>query len=162
GVLVGFRHGSMPWTSALSSLRASLAMIAPYPRVRGRGRVVLWVERRRRDRRDTAPSGPAVSRRERACSCPRDLSGSAPMRRATAGVLLLGAVSTCLPGLVFPVGAQDRGALYRSVNPSVVVIRARGRDVEASGLTRFLETGSGVLVSADGKVMTAAHVVQAM
>jgi serine protease Do len=84
------------------------------------------------------------------------------MRRATAGVLLLGAVSTCLPGLVFPVGAQDRGALYRSVNPSVVVIRARGRDVEASGLTRFLETGSGVLVSADGKVMTAAHVVQAM
>jgi len=45
----------------------------------------------------------------------------------------------------------------------VVVIRAKGRDVEgAGGLTRFNETGSGVLISADGKVMTAAHVVHAM
>jgi hypothetical protein len=62
------------------------------------------------------------------------------MRRATAGVLLLGAASMCLPGLVPQAAGQDRGALYRSVNPSVVVIRARGRDVDASGLTRFLET----------------------
>jgi serine protease Do len=49
------------------------------------------------------------------------------------------------------------------VNPSVVVVRAKGRDVEGSGgLTRFNETGAGVLISADGKVMTAAHVVHAM
>jgi S1-C subfamily serine protease len=34
--------------------------------------------------------------------------------------------------------------------------------VTASGQTRFAETGSGVLISADGKVMTAAHVVHAM
>jgi len=35
------------------------------------------------------------------------------------------------------------------------VIRAKGQDVEGpGGLTRFTETGSGVLVSADGKVMT--------
>jgi serine protease Do len=44
----------------------------------------------------------------------------------------------------------------------VVVIRARGRDVEARGETQFAETGSGVLVSPDGKVMTAAHVVHSM
>jgi serine protease Do len=49
------------------------------------------------------------------------------------------------------------------VNASVVVIRAKGSDVEgAGGLTRFSETGSGVLVSADGKIMTAAHVVHSM
>jgi S1-C subfamily serine protease len=34
--------------------------------------------------------------------------------------------------------------------------------VTAGGQTRFNETGSGVLVSSDGKVMTAAHVVHAM
>jgi S1-C subfamily serine protease len=43
-----------------------------------------------------------------------------------------------------------------------VVVRAKGRDVTAGGTTRFTETGSGVLISADGKVMTAAHVVHAM
>jgi len=44
----------------------------------------------------------------------------------------------------------------------VVVIRAKGHEVAASGQTRFNETGSGVLISPDGKVMTAAHVVHAM
>ena len=42
------------------------------------------------------------------------------------------------------------------------MIRAKGRDVSNVGVTRFSETGSGVLISADGKVMTAAHVVNAM
>jgi S1-C subfamily serine protease len=66
--------------------------------------------------------------------------------------------------LAFPGGArgQSMGDLFRQVNPSVVVIRAKGSDVASSGLTRFVETGSGVLVSADGKIMTAAHVVHAM
>jgi serine protease Do len=59
--------------------------------------------------------------------------------------------------------APSMGDVFRKVNPSVVVIRAKGRDVEgAGGLTRFNETGSGVLISADGKVMTAAHVVHSM
>jgi serine protease Do len=59
--------------------------------------------------------------------------------------------------------AQTLGDVFRLVNPSVVVIRAKGSDVEgAGGLTRFTETGSGVLVSADGKIMTAAHVVHSM
>ena len=61
-----------------------------------------------------------------------------------------------------PAGAQTVREVFQKVAPSVAVIRARGRDVEASGETRFTETGSGVLISADGKVMTAAHVVHSM
>lgn len=51
---------------------------------------------------------------------------------------------------------------YRRVSTSVVVIRARGQEVTAEGTVRFKEIGSGVLISADGKVATAAHVVQTM
>ena len=59
--------------------------------------------------------------------------------------------------------AQDVQELFRKINPSVVVIRAKGRDVTAArGLVTFHEIGSGVLVSRDGKVMTAAHVAHAM
>ena len=58
--------------------------------------------------------------------------------------------------------AQDAEDLFRKVNSSVLVIRAKGRDVGARGLFTFTEVGSGVLISADGKVMTAAHVVHAM
>ena len=61
-----------------------------------------------------------------------------------------------------PAGAQDLTGLFRQVSPSVVVIRARGHEVTAAGQSRFTETGSGVLISSDGKVMTAAHVVHAM
>ena len=58
--------------------------------------------------------------------------------------------------------AQTPGEVFRKVTPSVVVIKARGTEVTAGGQVRFLETGSGVLISADGKVMTAAHVVHSM
>jgi S1-C subfamily serine protease len=61
-----------------------------------------------------------------------------------------------------PVAAQTVREVFEKVIPSVVVIRAKGRDVEASGETRFAETGSGVLISSDGRVMTAAHVVHTM
>ncbi len=37
-----------------------------------------------------------------------------------------------------------------------------GRDISSSGEVRFNEIGSGVLISQDGNVMTAAHVVHAM
>jgi S1-C subfamily serine protease len=74
--------------------------------------------------------------------------------------LLVVALSLGFPG---PASAQSVGEVFKKVAPSVVVIRARGRDVSASsGLTSFNETGSGVLISSDGKVMTAAHVVHAM
>ena len=75
-------------------------------------------------------------------------------------LLLLATLGTLVPPA--PAGAQVVGDVFRRVSPSVVVIRSRGRDVAESGLVRFGEVGSGVLVSADGKVMTAAHVVQAM
>jgi serine protease Do len=52
--------------------------------------------------------------------------------------------------------------LFTRVSPTVLVVRSKGRDVGAGGITRFTETGSGVLVSSDGKVMTAAHVVNGM
>ena len=59
--------------------------------------------------------------------------------------------------------AQTVGEVFRKVNVSVVVIRAKGRDVAAGGdAVRFNEIGSGVLISGDGRIMTAAHVVHAM
>ena len=41
--------------------------------------------------------------------------------------------------------AQTARDVFRKVVPSVVVIRSSGRDVAASGPTRFGETGAGVL-----------------
>lgn len=75
------------------------------------------------------------------------------------GVVVGGGALVWEPGIA---GAQTVREVFRKVIPSVVVIRARGRDVSAAGQTRFLETGSGVLISPDGKVITAAHVVHAM
>jgi len=57
---------------------------------------------------------------------------------------------------------QTLGELYRKASPSIVVIRAKGREVSTGGVTRFGEIGSGVLVSEDGKVVTASHVVHGM
>ena len=58
--------------------------------------------------------------------------------------------------------AQDLRKVFKDVSPSVVVIRASGQEITSSGTTHFSETGSGVLISQDGKVMTAAHVVHSM
>ena len=59
--------------------------------------------------------------------------------------------------------AQSVDELFGKVSQSVVVIRAKGREVSTGrGVTGFTETGSGVLISGDGKVMTAAHVVHTM
>ena len=77
--------------------------------------------------------------------------------------LLTALLVVALPVWLAPVAeAQTPGEVFRKVAPSVVVIRAKGRDISASGQSRFAETGSGVLISPDGKVMTAAHVVHAM
>ncbi len=59
------------------------------------------------------------------------------------------------------VEAQGLVATFKRVNPSVVIIRARWKEVGGSGqIGRVNEVGSGVLISPDGKVITAAHVVQ--
>src|SRR6266403_969171 len=76
--------------------------------------------------------------------------------------LLTALLVVALPAWVMPVQAQTPGEVFRKVAPSVVVIRAKGRDIGTGGQSRFAETGSGVLISPDGKVMTAAHVVHSM
>ena len=83
------------------------------------------------------------------------------MRRSCVALSILAISWAISPS---PGHAQNVGEVFRKVNSSVVVIRAKGRDVTAaaSGLVRYNETGSGVLISADGKVMTAAHVVNAV
>ena len=78
------------------------------------------------------------------------------MRRLSL-LVLAGAMVAWAPSAV---EAQDVGQLFQQINPSVVVIRGKGREVSATrGISQFTETGSGVLVSADGKIITAAHVV---
>jgi S1-C subfamily serine protease len=79
------------------------------------------------------------------------------------------AMHRILTGAILAVGAvlveaQDLPQVFQRVNPSVVVVRAKGRDLVArdgtSVLVKYSEVGSGVLVDSDGKVLTAAHVVQ--
>ena len=67
-----------------------------------------------------------------------------------------------LPAFAPAAQAQNLDEVFRKASPAVVVVRAKGRDVNASGIIRFTETGSGVLISGDGRVMTAAHVVNGM
>jgi serine protease Do len=90
----------------------------------------------------------------------RRVCGGSRVRSASllilAGVFLAGAASST--------HAQDLPQLFQRVRKSVVVVRAKGRDLVMRGGTstpvKFNEVGSGVLVSTDGKVLTAAHVVQ--
>src|SRR5881628_3304925 len=59
-------------------------------------------------------------------------------------------------------GAQAIQQVFQRVAPSVVAIRAQGRDVISGSQTRIIEKGSGVLISEDGQVLTAAYVVHGM
>lgn len=79
--------------------------------------------------------------------------------RAAGAMVLMALAVVSVPGAA---AAQTPGEVFRKVTPSVVVIRAKGSELTARGLVRFTETGSGVLISSDGKVMTAAHVVHSM
>lgn len=59
--------------------------------------------------------------------------------------------------------AESLSEVFKQVNPSVVVITTQEKEIASASGTRLVSVaglGSGVLVSADGKVLTAAHVVQ--
>ena len=84
------------------------------------------------------------------------------MRRVAALALATTIAVGVLGSPVRSASAQTVREVFEKVTPSVVVVRARGREVTAGGETRYTETGSGVLVSKDGKVMTASHVVHAL
>jgi serine protease Do len=77
-------------------------------------------------------------------------------------ILSIYATGVALCCVLLQAGAEDLSQLFRSTSASVAMIRATGRDVSAGGEIPFQETGSGVLISSDGKVMTAAHVIQSV
>ncbi len=60
--------------------------------------------------------------------------------------------------------AQDLSTLFEKVSSSVVQIQTKEKEIVGNGKTRQTVTaegiGSGVLISADGLILTAAHVVQ--
>src|SRR5207302_1349160 len=81
-------------------------------------------------------------------------------RRRMRGPVVLLVTLAAVASAMTPAPAQDLTQVFKNVSPSVVVIRTREKEVSDEGqLTKFGEVGSGVLISQDGKVMTAAHVV---
>jgi len=75
---------------------------------------------------------------------------------------LIARVASAHAGEVPPAGAQEFQQVFQRVAPSVVAIRAQGRDAMSGSQTRIIEKGSGVLISEDGQVLTAAYVVHGM
>jgi serine protease Do len=76
------------------------------------------------------------------------------------------AIAVCAVGmLAAPIGvdAETLSDVFDRVHRSVVIVRSSERDVpdDGAGFTGVTSLGSGVVVSADGLVMTAAHLVQA-
>ena len=79
-------------------------------------------------------------------------------------VLVVALAVAVLPVFAPTAQAQNQSLddIFTRVSPTVVVVRSKGRDVRAGGVAHFTETGSGVLIGSDGRVMTAAHVVNGM
>jgi S1-C subfamily serine protease len=77
-------------------------------------------------------------------------------------VLAMLLTAAVLPVVAPAAQAQNLEEIFGKVSPTVVIVRSKGRDIKAGGVTRFTETGSGVLISDSGRVMTAAHVVNGM
>ena len=84
------------------------------------------------------------------------------MKKVLAVMLAAAMLPAVAPAAHAQSQSQSLDDLFTRVSPSVVVVRSKGRAVSAGGVTRFNETGSGVLISSDGRVMTAAHVVNGM
>ncbi|HET9387343.1 MAG TPA: trypsin-like peptidase domain-containing protein [Gemmatimonadales bacterium] len=84
-----------------------------------------------------------------------------PVARAIAQVAAAVGVAASIPA---PATAQQVTDLFKKVSHSVVLVRTLERGlspVPSAGLTTIPGLGSGVVISGDGKIMTAAHVVQA-
>src|SRR6266849_2756302 len=82
-----------------------------------------------------------------------------PLRAGLAALLTAAGVSL----LGHPAAAQELRSLFQQVKPSVVVIRVEAEEIgpdDAGGKIRVQGQGSGVLISPDGQILTAAHVVQ--
>ena len=78
--------------------------------------------------------------------------------------LMLSVLILCCSGNWTRSEAQQISETYRKVNPSVVVVHVQEKTPSADskeGLVNLPAFGSGVLISVEGKVLTAAHVVQA-
>jgi len=75
---------------------------------------------------------------------------------------LVARVVSAHAGEVPPAEAQAFQQVFQKVAPSVVAIRAQGRDALSGSQTRIIERGSGVLISRDGLVLTAAYLVHGM
>ena len=83
--------------------------------------------------------------------------------RVVIGVAAAGAALVALCGTPRPAPGQQIAELFRKVSPSVVLVRTLERSVSpvpSVGLTTIPGLGSGVVISGEGKIMTAAHVVQ--
>jgi serine protease Do len=77
--------------------------------------------------------------------------------------LMLFALVLCCSGISTRVDAQQISETYRKVNPSVVVVRVQQKTPSADPEKKLVSLpsfGSGVLISGEGKILTAAHVVQ--
>ena len=73
-------------------------------------------------------------------------------------------ISACLAGTTGMTQAESVGDLFERVNSSVVEIATQEREIAPQGGNQFISVaglGSGVLISEDGLILTAAHVIQA-
>src|SRR5436309_626801 len=86
--------------------------------------------------------------------------GEDSMRKFLAGAVLLVGLLDLATGSA---RAQSYSEVFKRVRDAVVVIRTAERDLAPAPGGRMVTVpglGSGVLISADGQVLTAAHVVQ--
>jgi len=89
----------------------------------------------------------------------RDIARESPIRAAVTALL----APLVIVWSISPAGSETLGQVFKRVNRSVVIVRTTEKDAVGQGPGHFTNVrglGSGVLVSSDGKVVTAAHVVQ--